>query len=329
VDGLNLYGYVGANPVRYADVGGNVRVAIAGSTVDITPAQILGAVKAAGARLKQIYGALPLPAPTTPTKKRKRGVNTYTAARQGDLFALAFNPGLRGSGATLPLQPVTAYYLVHGTVDSAMGRLLREVGVHGTRTLKNADYATSGKGKGQFGMPGYPDTERPSTRNEVRAEARRVIRMMKVKEVPTGNSFNNRIVPVMAISENDRSEVGGLLAMIELYNVKYGQHAFYDAFAAKHPFFIGAEVGGGAKALKSIDRGETLIGRQQDKLDVSLTAFVEKLSEKGKFRDAATPDVALNMLTDLLVKRAGPAPAPAAASSSKGPATKKRRVDTD
>ncbi len=313
IDGLNLYQYAGSNPVRYVDVAGNIKVEIAGGAVEIDAVRVLAAVKAAGSRLKSIYSALPLPAPKSDSKKRKWA--TYEAAQQGDLFALAFNPGLRGEGANRPFVAVTPFYLTFGTVDSYMGRMAFEKGVHGTRTSKNKDYTQKGPNAGEWGMPSYVSMPRVSTRAEESETARAVIRLMKVKELPTGNSFNNRIVPVMAISENDRSEVGGLLAMIEAYNVKYGDHTMFDAFGAKDPFFIGAKVGGGALALKSIDRGDELSGLQQSKLDASLSAFVERLSKKGKFVDAMTGEAALTMLTDLLVKRGGPA-----ASTSAGPA---------
>jgi insecticidal toxin complex protein TccC len=302
VDGLNLYRYAGANPVRYVDVAGNVKVDISGGTVDISLAEITTAVKAAGSQLRATYSATTL-TPKAVSKKRK--FDTYEAASQGDLFALSFNPGLRGRGAIRPFLPVTPFYLQHGTVESSLHKM-REVGVHGTKTLKNPTYKT----KGQYGMPSYPDMERVSTRNEEKQAARTMIRQMKVKEVAIGGSFNNRIVPVMAISENDRSEVGGLLAMIELYNVKYGKHTMFDAFQAGTPYFIGAEVDGGAKALKNIDRGERLIGRQQTKLEASLTAFVEELNAKGKFSGAMNVTGVQNIITALLVKRGGPAAAP-------------------
>src|SRR5262249_18997723 len=157
---------------------------------------------------------------------KRRKYKTYRASQRGDLLTLAFDKALRGSGAILPLQPVTPYYLNFGVLESSMGRMNREKGVHGTRTLKSTRYNK----KGQYGMPGYPQMEGVNTRAGEQREARRLIRLFKVKDVPTDSSFNNRIIPVMAISESDRSEIGGLLAFIELHNIKYGRRTFFDAF---------------------------------------------------------------------------------------------------
>jgi hypothetical protein len=144
---------------------------------------------------------------------------------------------------------------------------------------------------------------------------------MKVKSAPTGSFFNNTMIPVMTISETDRSRIGGMLAMIELYNIKYGARTFDEAFDnGNDPSFVGAKTKGGAKALKTIDRayrglkiakGQMMTRLQTRRLHNSLETFVKQLhtgrggTKPSKFIGLKTKDAVLDKVVETLVKRAG------------------------
>src|SRR5262249_3482056 len=141
---------------RYIDVDGNVKVdGQNGTQITISASQILGAVRAAGVQVKTAHQARTVSSISGGGISKRRKYKTYRASQRGDLLTLAFDKALRGSGAILPLQPVTPYYLNFGVLESSMGRMNREKGVHGTRTLKSTRYNK----KGQYGMPGYPQME--------------------------------------------------------------------------------------------------------------------------------------------------------------------------
>ncbi len=170
-------------------------------------------------------------------------------------------------------------------------------------------------------MIGYAELEGGKTKQEQADEAKRLIHLFKVKTVPTGSNENDGIIPVMAISETDRSVVGGLLALIELYNVKYGARTFDEAFVnGGDPHFIGAKTNGGAKALKHIDRErrgtvikahQKMTGKQRTKLHSSLETFVRMLhggrgsGKPSKFSGVADLLGIKGRITSVLVKRAG------------------------
>ncbi|MFG2919668.1 hypothetical protein ACGF0D_43225 [Kitasatospora sp. NPDC048298] len=166
-------------------------------------------------------------------------------------------------------------------------------------------------------------------------EARRMIRLMKAKEMPGSGSsdYNSTMLPIMAISETDRSRVGGLLAMTELYNIKYGSRTFEEAFNENTPHFVGAKRGG-AKTLKDIDRAHLkpkkprrpAAGTPRARLFESVSRFVGHLGRVGgrgrgkasKFGAATNKAEVLDTLVRTLVKRAGyPAPITAQPGPSK------------
>jgi hypothetical protein len=193
-----------------------------------------------------------------------------------------------------------------------------EVGVHFGVTVGNATYASDNK----------PEYRRLVPTADPSAEATRLIHLMKVKETPSTTSYNNTMVPIMTVSETDRSRLGGLLAMTELYLIKYGDHTFDQAFVnANNPHFVGAKTNGGAKALKHIDRehrnvqpkpSQKMTMAQRSKLHGSVSRFVERLhgprgrSRPSKFAGARTKAEVLARVTTTLVRRAGYPPAQAA-----------------
>jgi RHS repeat-associated protein len=272
VDGLNLYAFVAGNPVSFADVGGRVKVEVAkGVVLDVTPEEILKAVHEAGEALRGSAEGSPLV-----SGGEARRMSLYEATKRGDLLRLAFDKVLRGDPLTE--KAVTPYALRMGTLDVTEKGLGGEPGVHGTVIVGNEHR----EGRELFGYDEVVVAKKGDS-----AEAKRLIQLFKVKTTPTGGNANDSIVPVMAISEADRSVIGGLLAMIELYNVKYGLHSWDQGFVnGNDPYFIGAKKTGGAKALKTLDRawrelpiskGQKMTKVQQRKLFASLETFVTGL----------------------------------------------------
>ncbi|HEX2266364.1 MAG TPA: RHS repeat-associated core domain-containing protein, partial [Solirubrobacterales bacterium] len=273
VDGLNLYAFVGGNPTSNTDVGGRVKLHIDNNTtIDVTPEEILAALEEAALAIQQEAQQNPMTA-----SGQERGMDLYIVKDRGDMMRLAFTPALRGDSITGT--PVTSYAMRFGTLDVTEMKLGQEPGVHGTVIVKNQQRPSGG-------MVGYDEVK---ATNE-QAEAKRLLHLLKVKTIPTGNNPNDGIIPVIGISENDRSVAGAMLAMIELYNVKYGLHNFDQAFVnGNDPSFIGAKKGGGAKALKHIDRvrrkvitksHQMMTRLQRRQMNKSLETFVLALNSK-------------------------------------------------
>jgi hypothetical protein len=243
------------------------------------------------------------------TSGTARKMTLYEAKERGDMLRMAYDATRRGDPLTGA--KVMSYALRFGTLDVTESVLGKEKGVHGTIVVKNA-HRPSGK------MIGYDELD--GTANEA-VEAKRLIHLFKVKQVPKGADVNDGIIPVMAISETDRSIVGGLLGMVELYNIKYGLRTFAQAFVnGNDPYFIGARKRGGAKALKHIDRvrrgmkpskSQVMTRAQTRRLHSSLETFVGALagprgrSRPGKFRLAVNKTEVLQEVTRIMVKRAG------------------------
>src|SRR5262249_50890986 len=140
------------------------------------------------------------------------------------------------------------YMLQFGSVKSWMGRGgISEPRVHFTNSRVNTVYTSLPEGE----KPAY-DEMRSGT--DASAEAHRLIWLLKGKSTPNDNAFNNRMIPVMAISETDRAVSAPILAMIELYNVKYGTHKIEAAFERDLPYFIGARKGKIIKDGKTTNR---------------------------------------------------------------------------
>ncbi|MGN6373509.1 MAG: SpvB/TcaC N-terminal domain-containing protein [Solirubrobacteraceae bacterium] len=304
VDGLNLFAFAGGNPSSNTDVGGRVKLQIdKNTTIDITPEEILKAIEDAALKLQEEAKTSPM----TPTGTERK-MDLYEANKRGDLLKLAYTATVRGD----PIEgiAVAAYALRFGTLDVTEKGLGNEKGVHGTVIVGNEHRES----KEMFGYDEIGPTE-----NE-QAEAKRLIHLFKVKTVPTGSDVNDSIVPVMAISETDRSVVGGLLALVELYNIKYGLRTFNKAFVNENePFFIGAEKDGGAKALKSIDRvrrkvimkpSQRMTRARRKQLDNSLETFVLGLHQHrgvgrvSKFAKMKTSNEVTAEITRLMRKRA-------------------------
>ncbi|MGN6662929.1 MAG: SpvB/TcaC N-terminal domain-containing protein [Solirubrobacterales bacterium] len=305
VDGLNLFAFAGDNPTSSTDVGGRVTLKIdRNTTIEVTPEEILRAVEAAAMAIEE-EAKQRLMASVGQARK----MDLYEVSERGDLLRLAFQPALRGD--PIAGSPVSSYALRFGNLDVTERPLRNEIGVHGTVIVKNQDRP----GAGLFG---YDELQA----QDERAEARRLIRLFKVKEVPSGNNPNDSIVPVMAISETDRALVGGMLAFVELHNVKWGLHTFDQAFVhGNNPSFIGAKKRGGAKSLKSLEhirREPNLIlkpSRRMTRLqrrmgNESLETFVVGLHSRhsgktSKFAGAKTAKDVTDRLTAVLKKRAG------------------------
>jgi hypothetical protein len=235
-------------------------------------------------------------------------MDLYEASRRGDLLRLAYDSTRQGDPLTG--LAVASYALRFGTLDVTEKVLGSEVGVHGTVIVGNAHRASAA-------MFGYDEIQ--STANE-EAEAKRLIHLFKVKAIPTGSNPNDAIIPVMAISETDRSVVGGLLALVELYNIKYGLRTFEEAFVHNNePFFIGAKKRGGAKALKHLDRvrlridfkkGQRMTRMQTRRLHASLETFVEGLhahrgaGKASKFRGLSTSREVADEVRRVIERRA-------------------------
>jgi RHS repeat-associated protein len=303
-DGLNLYAFVGGNPTSNTDVNGQVKIELADGTVlEVDHLAIIEALQGAADDIRAAVQNDPITSSGTARK-----MPLYNAQNRGDLMRLAFNPNLRGDPLTQ--KAVTSYALKFGGLDVTEKILGSESGVHGTVILKGS------------GLVGYDEIQGTS---KPKAEAKRMIHLFKVKSVPSGNDGNDAIIPVMAISETDRSEIGGLLALVELYNVKYGVRTFDAAFVNNNnPFFVGAKTGGGAKALKSIDRqrrglalksGQRMTRAQAGQIKDSLETFLSALHNgrgkkaASKFAGAKTLADVKRILRQTMFKRAGFTPA--------------------
>ena len=281
--------------------------------IEVSLEEILGAYHAAAnqieaqARLRQIAA--------TGRTDTDAQLPIYRVDDRGQLFALAY----KHRGDPINGAPVHQYRLNFGNLEMTM-RQSHEPSVHIGSTV------------GDTYPPSHPEYKKLRTAGNGGAgavgEATRLIRLMKVKEVPAGNSYNNTMVPIMTISETDRSRIGGLLAMTELYNVKYGSRSFDQAFDNNgDPGFVGAKKlekkgkkAGGAKALKRIDRerlnpaqpGADMEGYQRVSLHNSVETFVTHLATprgkrngRSKFAGLERKDQVLAKLTETLVRRAG------------------------
>lgn len=304
VDGLNLFLFVCANPSSNIDIGGRVTLKFTDSdaVIEVSAKQIREAVEKAALEVQKDAASDPL----TSTKE-DRGMPRYEATKRGDLMRLSYDTKLRGDSLTKGA--VANYVLTFGVFDVTEKKLPFEPGVHGTQIVK--------AGIGDGGLVGYDHLVKGANTGKEKEEAGRLIHMFKVKATPQASDANASIIPVMAISEADRSVAGGMLAMIELYNVKYGVRKFSEAFTNKNdPFFIGAKKEGGAKALKDLDRVRRgLIAETKEvkdelkRLDESLETFVEALHSgrgKGKvskFAGMTTAKQVTDEITRILRKR--------------------------
>jgi RHS repeat-associated protein len=312
VDGLNLYAFVAGNPASAIDVGGGVTIELAdGTKIDISPEEILRAYRVAADRLAE--QAKQNPVSPTGEKVKGSGLAIFQIAGRGQLFALAF----QGHGnPTLPKgspNSISPYRLRFGNLTTTQRTTGSEVDVHLGVTIagvyKHAD-------------PEYKDLK-PT--DDPAAEATRMIHLMKVKALPESTSFNNTMVPIMTISETDRASIGGLLAMTELYNIKYDpeDHTFFEAFDNDgDPHFVGAKKGGGAKALKELEsvhrqepvrKNRKMTAKQRRALHASVERFVGHLGTPGarggkpsKFAESTNKTEVLDQITEVLVRRAGP-----------------------
>jgi hypothetical protein len=109
--------------------------------------------------------------------------------------------------------------------------------------------------------------------------------------------------------------------MTELYLIKYGEHSFDQAFVnAGQQHFVGAKTGGGAMALKHIDRehrnvqaksSQKMTAAQRLTLHRSVSRFAEHLhggrgrNRPSKFAGLKTKAEVLTAVTGTLVRRAG------------------------
>ncbi|MGN6253457.1 MAG: toxin TcdB middle/C-terminal domain-containing protein [Solirubrobacterales bacterium] len=305
VDGLNLFAFAGNNPTSSTDVGGRVTLRIdKNTTIEVTPEEILGAIRSAALAIEEEAKQRPM-APVGQARK----MDLYVVSERGDLLRLAFQPTLRGD--PISGTPVTSYALRFGNLDVTEMVLGQEVGVHGTVIVKNQDRPSGG-------LFGYHQLQA----QDEKAEAKRLIRLFKVKRVPSGNNPNDSIIPVMAISETDRSIFGGMLALVELYNIKYERHSFYEAFVnGNQPFSVGAKKGGGARTLKGLERiwrtpnlilkpSQRITRLQRRMLNGSVETFVDALhrhrpGKTSKFAGAKTAKDVTDRITAVMVKRAG------------------------
>lgn len=311
VDGLNLFLFVCANPSSNTDIGGRVTLKFTDSdtVIDVSAKQIREAVEKAALGVQTDAAS-----DTLTSTGEARGMPRYEATKRGDLMRLAYDTTLRGDSLTKGA--VASYVLTFGVFDITEKRLPFEPGVHGTQIVK--------AGIGSGGLVGYDHLVKGVTSGKEQTEAGRLIHLFKVKDTPQASDANASIIPVMAISESDRSVAGGMLAMIELYNVKYGARKFSEAFTNKNdPFFIGAKKEGGAKALKDLDRVRRgLIAETQEvkdelrRLDESLEKFVEALhngrgkGKPSKFAGMTTTKQVTDEITRILHKRLGLPPKP-------------------
>lgn len=297
-DGMNRYAFVGGNPASHADPDGRVKITLAdGSVVDLDHLGAIEALQQAVDTIRADVTANPL-APSGTARK----MTEYTAKNQGDLLRLAFNPGLRGDFATATA--ASPYALKFGAMEFTEMRLGKERGVHGTVVIK---------GGGLVGYDQLVPTKNP------KEEARRLSHLFRVSEVPGAADGNAGIVPVMAISESDRSEIGGLLGLVELQNIKYGKRTFDEAFVnGNDPYFIGAKSKGGAKALKNIDRkrrntgitkSQVMTRKQTAKLKDSLETYVALLhvrpGKTSKFSGATSRGDVLAAISAHIRRKAG------------------------
>jgi RHS repeat-associated protein len=298
VDGMNLYAFVSGNPASNVDPLGKIKITLSdGSVIDFDHLQTIEALQEAVDLIRSDVSKNPLTSTGTARKMAE-----YTVKNEGDLLRLAFDPKLRGDFATKTA--VSPYAMKFGAMEFTEKRLGKEPGVHGTIVIKGG------------GMIGYDEITPTATPQD---EARRLSHLFRVTEVPKANDANAGIVPVMAISESDRSEIGGLLGLIELQNIKYGKRTFDQAYVnGNDPYFIGAKKTGGAKALKSIDRKRRGVGprksqvmtrRQTAKIKASLETFVSALdirpNKVSKFAAALTSADVKAAIRDHIMRKAG------------------------
>jgi hypothetical protein len=231
----------------------------------------------------------------------------YDVSTRGQLFGLAFQQ----RGDPIAGTAITSLRLNFGNLQTTLQKAGKEPGVHVGVTIGNASYPADKS----LDYARLTPTTTPSD------EARRLIHLMKIKETPSTTDYNNSMVPIMAVSETDRSQIGGLLTMTELYNIKYGSSTFDQAFVnSGDPHFVGAKKRGGAKALKHIDRerrktaigkSQRMTGKQRARLHASVSTFVRHLSgargrgRPSKFLAAASKADVLNQVVTTLVRRAG------------------------
>ncbi|MGM7439870.1 SpvB/TcaC N-terminal domain-containing protein [Streptomyces tunisiensis] len=302
VDGLNLYAFVTGNPTSAVDRRGTVKVMLDnGTEVEISPEEILAAYHVAADQLAAQQASHQIMPNGSIHMQGGREMPIYLVEQRGQLFGLAFQQ----RGDPITGMPVTSFRLNFGNLETTMQKGLNEPGVHLGVTIGSGPYDSAKPEYGQLDETAGP-----------RDEAARLIRLMKGKEQPSTVSYNNTMVPIMVISETDRSHIAGLLAMTELQNIKYGLHSFDEAFVNHgNPFFVGALSSGGAKALKTIDRErrnmpikphQRMTAAQRRQLHKSVSTFFGHLdSGRGKFRGLRKKDEVLNMFTAILVHRAG------------------------
>jgi RHS repeat-associated protein len=304
VDGLNSYAFVAGNPVSAVDIGGTVRITISGGVViDIPPEDIVAAYHVAATELEAQSAAHPIAS----TGTTKSGKEIYVVSERGQLIGLAYQlkgDPIGGTGG------VKTYRLRFGNLESSMQPGQYEKEIHFTVTVGNGTYPSDKS----------PEYHRLLPTATPQAEASRMLKLMKAKELPSDASYNNTMIPVMTISETDRSRIGALLAMTELHNIKHGSRSFFEAFDNNNdPHFVGAKKNGGAKALKTIDRehrnvpvsnSQRITKKQRERLHGSVSTFVENLARNrgarlSKFLQAKNQAEAIKIFVDTLVHKAG------------------------
>jgi hypothetical protein len=116
-----------------------------------------------------------------------------------------------------------------------------------------------------------------------------------VKTVPLGNDPNDAIVPVMAISETDRSIGGGVLAFMGLYLVKKGLSTFDKVYNNKNdPLYFPAKSTGGAKGSTGLARPRRALAL---KIDFKKTKGPRMTRSQTAKRDLLLEKILLSMHT--------------------------------
>lgn len=304
-DGLNLYAFVSGNPTSAVDVGGEVQISIATGPVEISVDEWIDVYFEAArriekaARQRKVTEIRAVKRAPAPPPRGRPPLPVYEAKMRGDLFALAY----QRRGDPLTRRKPASYRLRLGNLDALLKRSY-EKGVLVTATIGNEHY----------GSDLGPEYHRLNATLAPALEAKRLLRLCKVKELPSGaNTYNDTMVPVMILSETCRSRIGGLLAMSALFNIKHGSATFEETFSGPNPLFIGAKTEGGANALKQLDRiynGVTLMRLNQNLTPDQVNSLQTLVSTTvthaaSKFTTATSAEQAKAIFRKMLVNWSG------------------------
>jgi len=311
VDGLNLYAFVTGSPVTYRDATGRMKIHISdGNEIEVDLQKTITAIHDVAKLAFSTAASAPLKLETDEAGHLVTdtdGYPVYKIEKQGDL------------------QRVWADARIQKTETKIVPKFRIEMSdAKYTLTPSNSDNTVH-----QVFAIGTGDSHKDPKYTHLKAaddeagSARTLIRYFKGKERPTNigsnqRSWNSNLVPVMAISEGERARIAPLLALIELYNVKYGEHHYFSGF--QNPgYFVGA-VKGGQKVLRDLhdwlqggtnfDHDEAL-GRIKDSIQTFANAMISRKAAKAKadpnrvnpYQNVRDEDSFLNAFKHTLTKR--------------------------